>query len=168
MSKCESRTFDISSCAKLLLCNYLNILFQFHSTAQMTGTPWHVTPPAWSRGRRWRWQWRQTMSGYQSSSRWVETAAHRRIWLKHTARRRWKAAGSCQEWQTLKSWLFKLTDPNLAPFSVFLFSARIFFFFSISLVVMLYYYSLWQRGLSFFQLHVPLGKHWMWAGPSRK
>lgn len=30
------------------------------------------------------------------------------------------------------------------------------------------YNSLWQWGLSFFQLHMPLGRHWMWAGPNRK
>lgn len=143
MSECESRTFNISKCVKLLLCNYLNILFQFHSTAQMTSIPWHVTPPAWSRGRRWRWQWRQTMSGYQSSSRWVETAAHRRILLKHTARRQWKAAGSCQEWQTLKSWLFKLTDSNLTPLSVFLFSVRIFFYFIGRCVILLLTLTAW-------------------------
>lgn len=88
----------MSQWTKLLLCNYLNILFRFHSRAQMTGTPWHVTPPAWSRGHRWRWPWHQTTSGYQSSSHWAETAAHRRILLKHTVRRHWKAAASCPEW----------------------------------------------------------------------
>ena len=28
-------------------------------------------------------------------------------------------------------------------------------------------HSPWQCGLSFLQLHTPVGKHWMWAGPSR-
>lgn len=27
-------------------------------------------------------------------------------------------------------------------------------------------HSLWHCGLSFFQLQIPLGKHWMCAGPS--
>lgn len=31
---------------------YLNIGFPFHSKAQMTGTLWQLTPPAWSQDRR--------------------------------------------------------------------------------------------------------------------